>query len=133
VIYADIVCLNFDGNLYDACLLALVQSLRRLQIPDTEVVEEGLAGGRGGKVASEVCISSTNFRTLPVHHTITSTTFGVIDRSERAKGDTKGSLLRTSDLLATRSAAACSFGMTVSVSCVRLQPYSGRSYRCGRR
>ena len=85
VIYADLMCLNYDGNLTDACLLALVQSLRRLQLPETEVVEEAQAGGRGGAAASEVCISSTNFRKLPFHHTITATTFGVIDESVEDK------------------------------------------------
>lgn len=88
VIYADLMCLNYDGNLTDACLLALVQSLRRLQLPETEVVEEAQAGGRGGAAASEVCISSTNFRKLPFHHTITATTFGVIDESVGSKEQT---------------------------------------------
>lgn len=80
VIYADLVCLNFDGNLADACLLALVQSLRRVQLPETEVVEEGFAGGGfGGRGGNEVCVSSTNFRPLPCLRTLLPTTFAVIE------------------------------------------------------
>ncbi|KAI8060570.1 exosome complex component RRP43-like protein [Gongronella butleri] len=39
VLYADIVCLNYDGNILDASLLALVQALRHLQLPQAEVSE----------------------------------------------------------------------------------------------
>lgn len=80
VVYADVLCLNFDGNLADACLLALVQSLRRLQIPETEVVEEGfMGGGFGGRGGNEVCVSSSNFRTLASHRTLLPLTFAVIE------------------------------------------------------
>jgi exosome complex component RRP43 len=78
VIYADLVCLNHDGNLYDACLLALMESLKRCQIPETEVVEEGV-GERSAR-QSEVCISLTNLRPLPIHHTIVPTTIGVMEQ-----------------------------------------------------
>jgi exosome complex component RRP43 len=83
VIYADLVCLNYDGNLYDACLLALIGALKRLQLPETEVVEDGLGGTRGAN-SSEVCISTANHRSMPVHHTLMPTTFGIFDQHRLA-------------------------------------------------
>jgi hypothetical protein len=91
VIYADIVCLNHDGNLHDACLLALVQSLHNMRIPETEgAEEESLNTARNGTRASdpeesgaaptEVFISDTNFRRLKLRHLLTSTTFAVLDQ-----------------------------------------------------
>lgn len=41
VIYADIVCLNHDGNIFDACMMALVSALQDLRLPDTEVEDDG--------------------------------------------------------------------------------------------
>ena len=76
VLYADIVCLNYDGNLYDACLLALVESLKRLQLPETEVIEDGV----GDKRQSEVCISTANHHPLPIKHLLIPTTFGLFDQ-----------------------------------------------------
>lgn len=78
VVYADLVCLSHDGNLYDACLLALMESLKRCQLPETEVVEEGV-GERAAR-QSEVCISSTNLRPLPIHHTLVPITIGVMEQ-----------------------------------------------------
>ncbi|KAL4216054.1 hypothetical protein CU097_007492 [Rhizopus azygosporus] len=37
VLYADIVCLNYDGNVLDASLLALSIALRNLKLPKAEV------------------------------------------------------------------------------------------------
>ncbi|KAL0074396.1 exosome component 8-like protein [Phycomyces blakesleeanus] len=37
VLYADIVCLNYDGNIIDASLLALVTALKNLSLPKAEV------------------------------------------------------------------------------------------------
>lgn len=41
VIYADMMCLNYDGNVGDAMMLALVGALQDLTIPATEVEEDG--------------------------------------------------------------------------------------------
>jgi len=82
VIYADLLCLNFDGNLADCALLALMQALRRLRLPDTEVVEDASGGrgaGKGGVAHSEVCISSTSSRPLPPKRTLLPTSFGVLE------------------------------------------------------
>jgi exosome complex component RRP43 len=32
VLYADIVCLNYDGNVFDAALLALVSALKSSEL-----------------------------------------------------------------------------------------------------
>ncbi|KAG1052157.1 hypothetical protein G6F43_005686 [Rhizopus delemar] len=37
VLYADIVCLNYDGNVLDASLLALATALKDLKLPKAEV------------------------------------------------------------------------------------------------
>ncbi|KAI9481036.1 MAG: exosome complex component RRP43-like protein [Benjaminiella poitrasii] len=37
VLYADIVCLNYDGNILDASLLALTAALKDLKLPKAEV------------------------------------------------------------------------------------------------
>ncbi|KAF7732331.1 Exosome complex component RRP43 [Apophysomyces ossiformis] len=37
VLYADIVCLNYDGNIMDASLLALVTALKDVTLPKTEL------------------------------------------------------------------------------------------------
>ncbi|ORX44743.1 exosc8 protein [Hesseltinella vesiculosa] len=39
VLHADIVCLNYDGNMLDASLLALTQALCQLRLPKAEVNE----------------------------------------------------------------------------------------------
>ncbi|KAI9257162.1 ribosomal protein S5 domain 2-type protein [Phascolomyces articulosus] len=39
VLYADIVCLNYDGNILDASLLALTAALSKLKLPKAEVSE----------------------------------------------------------------------------------------------
>jgi exosome complex component RRP43 len=36
VLYADILCLNDDGNLFDACWASMVEALRRVELPEVE-------------------------------------------------------------------------------------------------
>lgn len=53
VLYADVVCLNYDGNILDASLLALVTALTKCnydlndQLPDqwTDYIASGIAPG----------------------------------------------------------------------------------------
>ncbi|ORZ20425.1 Opa-interacting protein OIP2 [Absidia repens] len=40
VLYADIICLNYDGNILDASVLALVTALRQLTLPKSNVSAE---------------------------------------------------------------------------------------------
>ena len=39
VVYADIMCLDYDGNVIDAALIALVAALGDLKLPETRNVE----------------------------------------------------------------------------------------------
>ncbi|XP_066474117.1 exosome complex component RRP43 [Tiliqua scincoides] len=44
VLYCDIICLDYDGNLLDACMCAFVAALRNVQLPAVTINEEtGLA------------------------------------------------------------------------------------------
>lgn len=40
VVHADLVCLDFDGNIVDAALLALVSALKELKLPETHIDED---------------------------------------------------------------------------------------------
>ncbi|XP_077202321.1 exosome complex component RRP43 [Paroedura picta] len=44
VLYCDIICLDYDGNLLDACMCALLAALKNVQLPAVRINEEtGLA------------------------------------------------------------------------------------------
>ncbi|KAI8339194.1 exosome complex exonuclease RRP43-like protein [Chlamydoabsidia padenii] len=43
VLYADIVCLNYDGNILDASVLALVTALKQLTLPKATVSAETMS------------------------------------------------------------------------------------------
>ena len=40
VLYVDIICLNYDGNVFDAALLALMSALQNLALPTGVVYDE---------------------------------------------------------------------------------------------
>ncbi|KAI1903412.1 hypothetical protein AGOR_G00026910 [Albula goreensis] len=40
VLYCDIMCLDYDGNLLDACLVALVSALENVQLPEVTISKE---------------------------------------------------------------------------------------------
>ncbi|KAI8049072.1 ribosomal protein S5 domain 2-type protein [Syncephalis plumigaleata] len=43
VIYADLTCLNYDGNIFDACVLALSAALKNTRIPSASLdADEGI-------------------------------------------------------------------------------------------
>jgi len=68
VVYADCLCLDYDGNAFDCALLALVAALRDLRIPETEVDEQGV-----------VYMGSQRSQRLTIAHTPVACTFGMID------------------------------------------------------
>ncbi|KAJ8266682.1 hypothetical protein GJAV_G00133430 [Gymnothorax javanicus] len=37
VLYCDIMCLDYDGNLLDACLIALLAALKNVQLPEVSI------------------------------------------------------------------------------------------------
>lgn len=44
VLYCDLICLDYDGNLLDACVCALVAALRNVRLPSAQINEDtGLA------------------------------------------------------------------------------------------
>ncbi|KAL7408997.1 ribosomal protein S5 domain 2-type protein [Mrakia frigida] len=70
VLYIDAVCINYDGNAWDACLLAVVAALRNTKLPSArwdEINERTICS----RTAPAVPLSLGEF--LPI-----STTFGVL-------------------------------------------------------
>ncbi|KAG8584979.1 hypothetical protein GDO81_004851 [Engystomops pustulosus] len=44
VLHCDLICLDYDGNLLDACVIALVAALRNVRLPSVQISEDtGLA------------------------------------------------------------------------------------------
>lgn len=39
-LYCDVICLNYDGNLYDASLIALMAALQNVLLPEVSYDEE---------------------------------------------------------------------------------------------
>lgn len=69
VLYCDIICLDYDGNILDACTFALLAALKNAQLPEVTINEEtGLAEVNLKKK------SYLNIRTHPV-----ATSFAVFD------------------------------------------------------
>ncbi|KAG8935013.1 hypothetical protein FRC01_010518 [Tulasnella sp. 417] len=69
VLYIDITCINYDGNAFDACLLATIAALRATRLPKPTFDEE----------TERVTCSPTEKSPLQVKCTPLSTTFGVFD------------------------------------------------------
>lgn len=40
VLYCDLVCLDYDGNLLDACIIALLAALKNAQLPEVTINKE---------------------------------------------------------------------------------------------
>lgn len=39
-LYCDVICLNYDGNMYDAALIALMAALQNVKLPEVTYDEE---------------------------------------------------------------------------------------------
>ncbi|XP_027712691.1 exosome complex component RRP43 isoform X2 [Vombatus ursinus] len=69
VLYCDLICLDYDGNILDACTFALLAALRNVELPAVTINEEtGLAEVNFKKK------SHLNIRTHPI-----ATSFAVFD------------------------------------------------------
>ncbi|XP_050793237.1 exosome complex component RRP43 isoform X1 [Gopherus flavomarginatus] len=69
VLYCDFICLDYDGNILDACTFALLAALKNVQLPKVTINEEtGLA---------EVDLKQTNPLNIRKHPVATS--FAVFD------------------------------------------------------
>ncbi|KAI9199580.1 ribosomal protein S5 domain 2-type protein [Polychytrium aggregatum] len=69
VLYADIACINYDGNVFDAALVALLAALENVRLPKATWNEE-----EGSVQSSEKCTVALTLQRRP-----TSTTFGIFD------------------------------------------------------
>ena len=65
----DLTCLNYEGNLYDAALLAAIVALKDLTLP-VPITREGF---------SDILISEERTRKLEIQHMPFSLTFGIFD------------------------------------------------------
>ena len=69
VLYCDLICLNHDGNILDACTFALLAALKNVQLPEVNINEETALAEVNLKKKSYL-----NIRTHPV-----ATSFAVFD------------------------------------------------------
>ncbi|XP_010901892.2 exosome complex component RRP43 [Esox lucius] len=71
VLYCDIMCLDYDGNVLDACLIALLAALKNVRLPEVTFSED-----------SEVPkVSLENRRGLTIHKHPVGASFAVFDDS----------------------------------------------------
>ncbi|KAI8807404.1 ribosomal protein S5 domain 2-type protein [Cladochytrium replicatum] len=68
VLYADIVCLNYDGNVLDTALIALISALSTVRLPSATFTTKDLT----------VRVSES-LSPLTINRRLVSTTFGVFD------------------------------------------------------
>lgn len=69
VLYCDLICLDYDGNILDACTFALLAALKNVQLPEVTINEETALAEVNLKKKSYL-----NIRTHPV-----ATSFAVFD------------------------------------------------------
>ncbi|CAM0142709.1 hypothetical protein VKS41_002730 [Umbelopsis sp. WA50703] len=63
-LYADIVCINYDGNILDASFLALVCALKDLSLPTATVLPSSIV-----QANSSMMIKPLNMRRIPISST----------------------------------------------------------------
>ncbi|XP_038564433.1 exosome complex component RRP43 [Micropterus salmoides] len=71
VLYCDMICLDYDGNLLDACIIALLAALKNTQLPEVTV-------------STEMCTPEVNLekrRGLHIHKHPVGASFCVFDDS----------------------------------------------------
>uniref|UniRef100_UPI00358E7884 exosome complex component RRP43 n=1 Tax=Myxine glutinosa TaxID=7769 RepID=UPI00358E7884 len=71
VLYCDLECLDYDGNVLDACSIALLAALRNATLPRVEICPE----------TSLAKVSLTERNPLQVQHLPIATTFAIFDGS----------------------------------------------------
>ncbi|CAG8443540.1 4119_t:CDS:2 [Diversispora eburnea] len=73
VLYADIVCVNYDGNVFDACVIGLITALSNVKLPKATFIEE-----EGLVKATEELLIPLNLSRLPY-----PATFSIFDGGHR--------------------------------------------------
>ncbi|XP_053703289.1 exosome complex component RRP43 isoform X2 [Synchiropus splendidus] len=71
VLYCDLLCLDYDGNLLDACVIALLAALKNTRIPEVSVNKE----------TSSPEVDSKKKRGLKIQRCPIATSFTVFDNS----------------------------------------------------
>ncbi|XP_023570796.1 exosome complex component RRP43 isoform X3 [Octodon degus] len=69
VLYCDLICLDYDGNILDACTFALLAALKNVQLPEVSINEE--------TSLAEVNLKKKSFLNIRTHPVATS--FAVFD------------------------------------------------------
>ncbi|XP_054442546.1 exosome complex component RRP43 [Pteronotus mesoamericanus] len=69
VLYCDLICLDYDGNVLDACTFALLAALNNVQLPEVTINEE--------TALAEVNLRKKRYLTIRTHPVATS--FAVFD------------------------------------------------------
>ncbi|CAG9761878.1 unnamed protein product [Ceutorhynchus assimilis] len=69
VLYADLICLDYDGSLVDACMIALISCLKSVKLPEIDY----------DPALDIKQVNIENMRPLKVHFTPVATTFAVFD------------------------------------------------------
>lgn len=67
VLYCDIICLNHDGALLDACVPVLLAALKTLKLPDVKY----------DIITEEITVDTETRRTIPVNYNFTAITHAV--------------------------------------------------------
>ncbi|CAH2000593.1 unnamed protein product [Acanthoscelides obtectus] len=68
-LYIDFICLDFDGSVVDACIIALVGALKTVKLPFVDY----------DAALDNIQVNLENTRPLPVHSIPVSTTFAIFD------------------------------------------------------
>lgn len=71
VLYCDLVCLDYDGNVLDACIIALLAALKNTNLPDITI-------------NTETCLPEVNLKKrheLQIHRHPVGSSFGIFDKS----------------------------------------------------
>lgn len=71
VLYCDLMCLDYDGNVLDACIIALLAALKNTQLPEVTM-------------NTETCLPVVNLEKkhkLQIHRHPIGVSFGVFDKS----------------------------------------------------
>ncbi|XP_012368718.1 exosome complex component RRP43-like [Octodon degus] len=69
VLYCDLICLDYDGNILDACTFALLAALKNIHLPEVSINEE--------TALAEVNLKKKSFLNIRTHPVATS--FAVFD------------------------------------------------------
>ena len=53
-LFVDLYCLDHDGNIFDACLLALIAALKNVRLPQGEIINGQVMGTKDRPIQLEI-------------------------------------------------------------------------------